>query len=136
MKSLWDRIWNNDIQLEVDYKPLTMPREYDECIMERSVNERVRGHELVAINRVRKHQQAMFVLDIAAANGKSIKAIYLASWEDSYERELGRRRSHFDFGTEHSMKTDWELWNKAINTSTSDNMCLSQCLRDWVAASP
>ena len=106
VKLLWEQIWNYNIQLEVDYKPLTMPREYDKCIMERFVNERVRGHELVAINRVRKHQQAMFVSDIAAANGKSIEAIYLASWEDSYERELGRRCSHFDFGTDHPSKTD------------------------------
>ena len=83
-----------------------MPREYNKCIVERFVNESVRGHELVAINRVRKHQQAMFVSDIAEANGKLIEAIYLASWEDSYERELGRRRSHFYFGTEHPTKTD------------------------------
>ena len=66
----------------------------------------------------------MFVSDISAANGKSIEAIYLASWEDSYERELGRRRSHFDFGTEHPTTIDWELWNRAFNTSNSGTMCL------------
>ena len=78
----------------------------------------------------------MFVSDIAAANGKSIEAIYLASWEDSYERELGRRRSHFDFGTEHPTITDWELWNRTFNTSNSGTMCLSRCLGYWVAALP
>ena len=67
----------------------------------------------------------MFVSDIAAANGKLIEAIYLASWEDLYERELSRRRSHFDFGKEHPTKTDLELWNKAFNTSNSGTMCLS-----------
>ena len=56
VKLLWERVRNFDIQLEADYKPLTMPREYDECIMERFVNEGVKGHELVAINRVTKYQ--------------------------------------------------------------------------------
>ena len=106
MKLLWGRVGKFDIQLEVDYKPLPMPREYDECIMERFVNKGVKGHELVAINQVRKHQQAMFLSVIDAANRKSIEAIYLASWEDLYERELGRHRSHFDFGTEHPTKID------------------------------
>ena len=50
VKSLWEQIWNYNIQLEVDYKPLTMPREYNECIMERFVKEGVKGHQLVAIN--------------------------------------------------------------------------------------
>ena len=83
------------------------------------------SRQLVAINQVRKHQHAMFLSDIAAANRKSIEAIYLASWEDLYERELGRHRSHVDFGTEHPSKTDWELWNRAFNTSNSGTMCLS-----------
>ena len=111
-----------DIQLEVDYKLLPMPREYDECIMEIFVNGGVKGHELVAIDQVRKYQQAMFSSDIATANRKSIEVIYLASWEDSYKRELGRPCSYFDFGTEHPTKTDWELWNWAFNTSNSGTM--------------
>ena len=78
----------------------------------------------------------MFVSDISAANGKSIEAIYIASWEDSYERELGRRCLHFNFGTKHPTKTDWDIWNQAFNTSNSRTMCLSQRLGDWVAASP
>ena len=86
-----------------------MPRENDDCIMERFVKEGARGRELAGINRVRKHQQAMFLSDIVTANGRRIDPSYmcswertfdskLGSWEVSFERQLGRRRSLFDFG--------------------------------------
>ena len=136
VKLLWERIWYYNIQLVVDYRTLIMPRKYDECIMERLAEKEVRGQELVAMNQVRKHQQAMFVSDIAVASGNSIEAMYLSSWEDSYKSELGTRRSHFDFGTEHPLKTDWVLWKRAFDTATSGSMCLSRGLGDWAAASP
>ena len=58
---------------------LPMPREKDECITERLVREGVRGQELVSINRVRKHQVAMFLSDIAAASGRKIDSTHLSS---------------------------------------------------------
>ena len=56
IKALWERIHRYKIKVDLDYDALPMPRERDECIMERFVREGVRGPELVAINRVRKHQ--------------------------------------------------------------------------------
>ena len=69
VKALWERIHRFKIRIEIDYKALRLPRERDECIMERFVRERVSRKELVGINRVRKHQQALFLSDIISANG-------------------------------------------------------------------
>ena len=52
VKALWERIHKFKIKINIDYEDLPMPRERDQCIMERFVRERVRGKELVAINRV------------------------------------------------------------------------------------
>ena len=50
VKALWERIHKFKIKIDLDYEALPMPRERDECIMERFVKERVRGKQLVAIN--------------------------------------------------------------------------------------
>ena len=68
--------------------------------MYHGVREKVSGKELVAINRVRKHHQALFLSDIVSANGLKIKEVYLSSWHLSYKNRLGKRRSHLDFGLE------------------------------------
>ena len=54
VKSLWERIQKFDLSVEIDYKTLDMPREKDECIVERLVHEGFRGAKLVSINRARK----------------------------------------------------------------------------------
>ena len=120
----------------MDYESLPMPRERDECIMERFVREKVPGKELVAINRVRKHQQALFLSDIVAANGLKIERTYLSSWHLSYEKQLGMRRSHLDFGLEFPSESDFKSWNRAFNASTLGTMALANRLGNWVAASP
>ena len=49
-----------------------MPREEEECIMERLVREGFRGAELVSINRARKQQETLFMSDVAKADGCNI----------------------------------------------------------------
>ena len=71
VKLLLERVHKFYIQLVVDYKPLPLSREYNKCIMEIVVNGSVKGHELVVINRVRKHQHVIFLSNIAA-----VKKIY------------------------------------------------------------
>ena len=41
VKSLWERIHRFNIKIDLDYDALPMPRERDECIMERFVREKV-----------------------------------------------------------------------------------------------
>ena len=61
VKSLWERIQHFKIDIEMEYPTLKPPREYDECIMEKLVKQGVRGSELVSINRVRKHQESIYL---------------------------------------------------------------------------
>ena len=91
VKSLWERVCRFKIKLDIEYKKLPPPRENDECIMERLVREGVRGSQLINLNRVRKHQEALFLSDIVTANGRRLDPIYLSSWHESYERHLGNR---------------------------------------------
>jgi len=100
VKSLWERIQHFDLSLEVDYKTLEMPRQYDDCIMETLVREGVRGKKLVGINRARKAQEALFWSDIATADGKRVDTSYRNDWKDSFERTLGSHRSTFEYGLE------------------------------------
>ena len=53
VKAIWERVWHFDLSLEIDYKTLEMPRERDECIMERLVKDGVRGSRLPS-----RHQQS------------------------------------------------------------------------------
>ena len=66
-----------NINLDVEYKSLPMPRENDECIMERLLSEGVLGQELISINRAQKHQEAIFLSDIFMKNGLKIGPIYI-----------------------------------------------------------
>ena len=70
------------------------------------------------------------------ANGGKIDPTYLSSWWHSFEYQLGKRRSHLDFGLEMPTEDDFELWFRAFNTSTLGTMCLQNRLGNWVAASP
>merc|ERR1712197_123859 len=65
-----------------------------------------------------------------------IERQYLSSWHLSYERQLGRRRSHLDFGLEWPSESDFESCDRAFNTSTYGSMALAIRLGNWVAASP
>ena len=95
VKSLWERVCRFKIKLDIEYKKLPPPREFDECIMERLVREGVQGKQLTSLNRVRKHQEALFLSDIVTANGQRIDPIYLSSWHESYERHLRARGDHY-----------------------------------------
>ena len=109
VKSLWERIWHFDLSLEVDYKPLDMPRERDECIMERLVKDGVRGKRLVGINRARKAQEALFLSDIATANGRRIENTHVRHWKNSFKGTLGRHHSTLEYGLEFSFWSDRHL---------------------------
>ncbi|EJK72406.1 hypothetical protein THAOC_06066 [Thalassiosira oceanica] len=115
IKSLWERLQHFDIDLQIDYDVLPMPRTNDECIMERCVEEGVRGAELASINRVRKYQEALFLSDIVTADGKKLEETYLQDWRQSIEYQFGKHRSQFEFGTECPLDSDWVTWSNYWN---------------------
>ena len=136
VKSLWERIHTFGLSVEIDYETQKAPRENDECIMECQVREGVRGAELASINRARKQQEALFWSDIATANGKKIDPIYLADWEMSFEGQLGRHRSVFEYGRERPTDHDWVVWEKALKRLNLGYCSFPIPLGKWVAKSP
>ena len=104
--------------------------------MERLVREGVRGKQLISLNRVRKHQEALFWSDIVTANGSRIDPIYLLSWHESYEQHLGKRRSLFSFGEEWPTDDDFDEWKQAFNSSTLGSFAMSTPLGKWRNFSP
>ena len=111
IKSLWERLQHFDIDLQIDYEVLPMPRTNDECIMERCVDDGVRGAELASINRVRKYQEALFLSDIVTADGIKLEEAYLHDWQQHREYQFGKHRSQFEFGTECPSNSDWVTWS-------------------------
>ena len=66
--------------------------------------------EQMALNRVRKHQQVVFLSDIATARGDKVDPTYLTDWRESHEGSIGKNRSKTTFGKERPTKEDWRLW--------------------------
>ena len=138
VKSLWERLQHFNIDMQIDYKVLPMPRVNDECIMESCVDNGIRGAELAGINRARKHQEAMFLSDIAAANGQKIEESYLSDWMSSYEFSMGKHRSQFEFGAECPTNSDWDSWSNYWNSQCNGSPAyrLPFSLGGWRAESP
>jgi hypothetical protein len=81
-----------------------------------------RGHnakELAALNRVRKHQQVLFLSDILGASGGSLDKRYLQ------ERRPGERWSSMKFPREIVTAPKMELWRRAIEQVVSHGPALA-----------
>ena len=131
VKALWERIQYFKIDIKMEYPTLKPPRENDKCIMEKLVKQGVRGSKLVSLNRVCKHQESIFISDIATANGKRVDPIYFFSWQESYERVLGKRRSRFIYGEERPSDKDWKNWRKTLSSKTLGYQILVRDLGKW-----
>ena len=66
-----------------------------------------RGKDLAGINWARKHQEAIFLSDIASENDSKIDSTHVGDWKFFLEGRLDRYRSYFEFGKECSIDQDW-----------------------------
>ena len=116
-KSLWEKMHTYKIEVSLDYEELKQPRGTgDKCLMETWVqNGYLTERELKGLNRVRKHQQATFLSDIATARGDKLDQTYLSDWKDSHEGGSGRYRSRTTFGREIPTKEDWQIWERELS---------------------
>jgi hypothetical protein len=62
---------------------LSFPREGDDWLMARFIATGYKREDLLTLNRVRKHQQVLFLSDILGASGGSLDKRYLE------ERRIG-----------------------------------------------
>jgi len=121
IKSLWEKLGKLDIKLHVDYPPTKPPWERDKCIMQALLDAGVNHEDWKVCNKVRKHQQAMWLSCISVANGSGVDPLYLYSWRDSWEGSSGESRSQSDYGSEWPTEDDWNIWRQAWRTYSMSN---------------
>jgi len=87
---------------------LKLPRKVDKWLMAEFVWLSYSKQDLLRLNRVRLHQQFVFLLDVLCAKGKNIDQRYLI------ERDRLERWSEWKFPTEWPPVRDFKLWRKAL----------------------
>jgi hypothetical protein len=78
VKSIWEKVSKYKVRIKLGPLPIEPPRDRDRWFMQ-AVEELglSNANELNRINRVRIHQQVLFVSDVLEANGKTIDQKYL-----------------------------------------------------------
>ena len=133
VKALWEKISTLKLEVEIDYRQLPPPREYDSFIMEALIDD-LNTAEAIGFNRVRKYQEALTFSDICTPNGRTIDPSYSQGWQASFKGTLGRHRSIHAFGREGPSDDDWETWELALRRLCLGSLTLSIPLGRWRAA--
>jgi hypothetical protein len=77
LKQVWEKIDRYGFVLTVHNLSLSFPREGDDWLMAQFIATGYEGEELLILNKVRKHQQVLFLSDILGASGGSFDKRYL-----------------------------------------------------------
>jgi hypothetical protein len=77
LKQVWEKVDCYGFVLTVHNLSLSFPREGDDWLMAQFIAAGYEGEELRTLNRVRKHQQVLFLSDILGASGGLLDKWYL-----------------------------------------------------------
>ena len=108
LKRVWEKVRFFGFTVSVNNLEARYPREGDDWLMTRFIARGYTATELVILNRVRKHQQVLFLSDILGAGGGSVDKRYLK------KRTNGERWSSMNFPREEVTAPEMELWSRAI----------------------
>ena len=108
LKRVWEKVSFFGFTLSVNNLLACYPREGDDWLMSRFIARGYTANELAILNRVRKHQQVLFLSDIPGAGGGSVDKRYLQ------KRRAGERWSSMKFPREKVTVPEMELWCHAI----------------------
>merc|ERR1711966_10608 len=108
LKSLWEKCAKFNIKVEFGNTPIELPREGDQWLMLLFEAAGFCQQDLVRLNRVRIHQQVMFLSEILGASGKMLDRKYLQ------KRLEAERGSHLNYPNEKPPRKDFALWVVAI----------------------
>ena len=108
MKSLWEKCDKFEIEVNFREDIVSLPREGDKWLMLVLKEAGFTGEELARLNRVRIHQQALFLSCVLGASGKSLDEKYIK------RRPIGERWSSLNFPNECPPQKDFTLWAKAL----------------------
>jgi hypothetical protein len=109
LKSLWEKCDRFDIQVEFLDVPIELPREGDDWLMRVFIETGFGKLELQRLNRVRIHQQVLFLSCILGASGKQLDAKYLK------RHAAGVRWPKLNFPKDRPPRQDFLLWEEALH---------------------
>ncbi len=108
LKRVWEKVNCYGFVLTVKNLVSIFPREGDDWLMARFIAVGYKGEELLTLNKVRKHQQVLFLLDILGASGGSVDKRYLQ------RRRIGEWWSSMTFPCKEVTESEMGLWCRAI----------------------
>ena len=109
LKSVWEKVDKYGISVRVHNVKLTFGRERDQWLMRRFEAIGYEGEEFRRLNRVRVHQQVLFVSDVLCAGGRYLDPKYLGRRPDGEKWTKLER-----FPNEHPTAADFRLWQDAL----------------------
>ena len=104
-KMMWRSLQYYQVRINMKYKEIPYPREIDKVVMDIIVAAGLTRVEICSLNRCRCFLRAIFLSDMATADGKYIKQFFLDPQENS-------TKSKYKFPREEPTKTDWTWWTK------------------------
>ncbi len=110
VRSLWERCWLFQIRLVVNNTALSPPRERDMFFMAALPRHSFTPGELLAINRIRIHQQVLYLSDILDANGKNVDGRY------RHIRDPSSQWSNFLWPKVFLDRKDLAIWRQVLDT--------------------
>ena len=125
-KSLWEKVDMFKIRIEINNVPLQFARQRDDWLMMRFLREGYGNDELRRLNRVRVHQQVLFLSDVLCPQGKYLDPRYLKP------RPRQERWSKVRFPQERPPRRDFTLWKNALNRLTPGGRLADRLGRDII----
>ena len=108
IKSVWEKASRLRIIIDIADIPVAPPRERDSWLMQEFVKLNYSGDDLRRLNRVRVHQEVLFLSDVMDASGRAIDRRYLTP------RPMEETWSTLSFPNEQPARRDFHLWQSAI----------------------
>ncbi len=108
LKRVWEKVDCYGFVLTVHNLSSTFPWEGKDWLMARFITAGYKGNDLLTLNRVRKHQQVLFLSDILGASGGSLDKRYLQ------KRQIGDHWSSMKFPCEEVTESEMIFWRRAI----------------------
>ncbi len=108
MKLVWEKALILDIEIQIAPLPLQLPQERDSWIMAEFICLNYDTQSLQRLNRVRIHQQVIFLSDVIDASGRALEKKY------QYRRPTSKQWTTLIFPKEDPSCSDFRLWRKAL----------------------
>ena len=108
VRSVWEKIDLFGIEVEIGNIDITPPRVGDDWLMKRFLRMGCTRKELIRLNRVRLHQQTLFLSDVLDASGRALDRKYLV------RRPANEKWSTLVFPREYPSNRDFRLWRETL----------------------